>query len=87
MKIFEWLYQKLVKDNTLTQGLIAHLPHGVFTTFAAIYIHWSIALIFGIGFIVFELDQDWYFKDGAHNDLAGWLLWMAVSAIAYWALI
>ncbi len=82
------LIHKLFIEHSALQGYVAHTPHGLFTVFAAVHIDWTIALLFGVGFIVFELNQEkhfWVVGDKACRDIAGWLLGMVVGGILYWA--
>lgn len=77
------IIHKLFIDCSPLQGYVAHLPHGVFTVIAAVYIHWAIALLFGIGFIVFELVQQDNKGDEAQQDIAGFLLGMIIFGMIY----
>jgi cytochrome b561 len=85
-QIWQALYKvirKLFIEHSPLQGYVAHIPHGVFTVLAAIYIHWLIALLFGAGFIIFELQQGKDYGDKPSDDLAGWLLGMVLAGVAY----
>ena len=88
MNIGNAIHQLFFAHSAL-QGYVAHLPHGAFTVIAAVYIHWSIAVLFGVGFIIFELVQQYNFKDKACIDIAGWLLGMALTGTVYylWGLL
>ncbi len=77
------IIKKLFIDCSPLQGYVAHLGHGFFTIVAAVYIHWTIALLFGGGFIVFELVQQDNKGDEAQQDLAGWLLGMVIGGLVY----
>ena len=77
-------FRRLIIENTALQGYFAHLPHGAFTAFAAIYLHWAIALIFTLGFVCFEVQQDWHLRDQGHNDIAGFLLGLVLASIAFY---
>ena len=79
----KYIIKKLFIDCSSLQGYVAHTPHGAFTVFAAVYIHWTIALLFGFGFIVFEIVQQGNEGDKAHQDLAGWLAGMFIGGLAY----
>ena len=86
MKLIRRIIYKLFQEHSALQGYVAHTPHGAFTVFAAVYIHWTIALLFGIGFIIFELNQEkhyWKVGDKACKDLAGWLLGIFIAGIVY----
>ncbi len=84
MKLMRHIIYKLFQEHAALQGYVAHLGHGVFTVVAAVYIHWTIALLFGGGFIVFELVQQDNKGDEAQQDLAGWLLGMSIAGLVYW---
>lgn len=83
MKFIKYIIHRLFIDCSPLQGYTAHLGHGIFTVVAAVYIHWTIALLFGIGFIVFELVQQDNKGDEAQQDLAGWLLGMVIGGLVY----
>lgn len=85
MKLIRYVIYKLFQEHSAFQGYVAHLPHGAFTVVAAVYIHWTIALLFGVGFIVFELVQQDNKGDEAQQDLAGWLLGMVIAGLVYCA--
>jgi len=76
------LFRKLFLEHSPLQGYVAHFPHGVFTTLSIVYLHWGIGLAFGFGFVVMELMHEWRLKDASHNDIAGFLVGIVVSAIA-----
>lgn len=78
------IIRKLFIEQSTTQGLVAHTPHGMINVFLAVYIHWVIALLFGIGFIVYELMHEWRLRDDSWNDLAGWLLGLVIGSIICW---
>ena len=82
-KFIGHIIRKLFIDCTPLQGYVAHTPHGAFTVVAAVYIHWTIALLFGVGFIIFELVQQDNQGDEAQQDIAGWLLGMFITGIVY----
>ena len=79
-KIKKWLRCAFV-ENTPLQGYLCHIPHGLFVVLSAIFISWAIALAFTIGFIVFEVNQDWHLRDQAHNDLAGFLVGIVIGSV------
>lgn len=83
MKFLKMVVRKLFIECTPLQGHVAHIPHGLFTVFAAVYVHWVVALLFGFGFIAYEVNQDWHLRDGAHYDLAGWLLGMVLGSFLF----
>jgi len=59
--------------------VILHLPVGV-ANVLIVYVHWSLALVFGLGFALYEVCQDKVTGDNAHKDLKGWLWGMIITA-------
>jgi len=44
-----------------------------------------IGTVFALGFVVYELNEDWHLRDHAYHDLAGWLAGMTVAAmVGFW---
>ena len=84
MKLIRRIIYKLFQEHSATQGYVAHTPHGIINVILAMEIGWSIALLFGVGFLVFQYWQ----KYGGHpvdaNDVAGWLLGMSICGLIYW---
>lgn len=79
LKGFKYVF---LEDNP-TQGLLCHTPHGIINVFLAVEVHWSIGLLFGIGFIAFEVMHEWRTRDDSWNDLAGWLLGLVIGGLIY----
>lgn len=78
-----WLkrwYHKLFIEDTPLQGYVAHIPHGVITVML-VDIHWILSLLFGGGFIIFQLNQEHDGYPSAHYDLAGWLFGLAIAGV------
>jgi len=65
------------------QGYVVHIPHGVITVVLAVLVHWILAFLFGVGYIVFQYWQKYDGHPVDANDLAGWLLGMALAGIGY----
>lgn len=59
--------------------ILIHLPLGILTVLFGFYISWWLAVIFAVGFLVYELDEDWHISDEAYKDIKGWL-WGVVMA-------
>lgn len=76
------IYKLFIEQSTL-QGVVAHLPHGLFTVFAAVEVHWVLALLFGIGFMFYEFLHEWRLKDKSYDDMAGWLIGVVIGSIIY----
>jgi len=58
--------------------VLLHLPVGL-ATVLFIYVHWSLALVFGFGFALYEICQDKVVGDNAHKDIKGWLWGMIIT--------
>jgi hypothetical protein len=50
------------------------------------WVSWAAAWIIMLGFIVYELDQDWHIKDKAYRDLLGFLIgaYLAGVGLVIW---
>ena len=65
--------------------LLLHIPHGVFNVLVVLITHPSehtgstLAWIFAIGFLVFELAEERVLHDKAFHDLVGWLVGIVVG--------
>ena len=61
-------------------GLCLHIIPGAFNAWLfLISPHWGWA--FCVGFILYELDEDWHLRDHAYLDIIGWLVGFALFAI------
>lgn len=63
----------------LTRALI-HIPVGVFNVYCG-YIAPVYALIFCLGFLCYEVVQDWRIKDRGFHDIYGWLIGIAIGVV------
>lgn len=80
MKWIKRWYHKLFTEHTALQGYVAHFPHGAVTVLL-VDVHWILSLLFGGGFLIFQLNQEHDGYPAAHYDLAGWLLGLAVCGV------
>ena len=76
---------KIIKGNNISSKdkiyrLFLHVPVGIITSFLFL-VNPSLTIIFGIGFLVYELDQDWRIEDSAYADIYGWLVGIVIGAI------
>lgn len=69
-----------ISRKELTRVLI-HIPVGLLACLFGIYVGWWLALIFAIGFGIYELNQDWHISDGAFTDLKGFLWGLGIGGI------
>ena len=65
--------------------ILLHVPVGV-ATVALLEAHAALAVIFFLGFMVYELNEDWRIRDCAFVDIAGYLWGLALAGLAKWAL-
>jgi hypothetical protein len=61
-------------------NILIHIPVGVVNVLIAIFNGW-LGLIFGIGFIVYELSQERLIKDEAYPAIQGYLIGLGVAVI------
>ena len=59
--------------------LLIHIPVGAFNAWL-LHDATMTGIIFSLGFMVYELNEDWRIKDQAWKDLAGWLWGFALAA-------
>lgn len=73
---------KCLKINVQSKSFRAllHLPVGIFTVFCG-YVNWSCAIIFFLGFMAYEITEDWRIKDGAYIDIFGYLIGLALGVV------
>ena len=60
-----------------------HFPVGAFNVFLA-YTNWVVALLFLVGFFLYELNEDMHLKDKAYLDIKGYC-WGVALAGFIWA--
>ncbi|MBT9133053.1 MAG: hypothetical protein DDT33_01584 [Firmicutes bacterium] len=77
------LYRKLFTDHSALQGYVAHIPHGIVNVFLAVYVCWSVALLFGGGYIVMQYWQKFQGHPVDANDVAGWMVGMVIGSVIY----
>lgn len=58
-----------------------HFPIGGFTAWAG-SVHWVFALCLTLGFLAYEISEDWRIKDKAYIDIQGWLWGLGIGIIA-----
>lgn len=69
--------------HNATQGYLCHIPHGVVNVFLATHVHWTMALLFGAGYITFQYWQKYDGHPVDANDLAGWLLGIVIGGLLF----
>ena len=83
-KLLKRIIYKLFVEHSALQGYVAHIPHGMLNVFLAVYFHWTIALLFGIGYIVFQYWQKYQGHPIDPDDLTGWMLGMGIAGVLYY---
>jgi hypothetical protein len=59
---------------------LIHIPVGIFNVFCG-YVGWPYALIFCLGFLCYEVIEDWREKDRGFYDVFGYLIGLATGVI------
>lgn len=59
-----------------------HFPVGVFTAWLGTFTP-VITLVFGIGFMVYEVMEDWRIKDQSYHDVFGYLIGIAFGSVLF----
>jgi len=62
--------------------ILIHIPVGMLIPFLAA----GVAIVFGAGFILYELNEDWHLNDQAYIDLQGFLIGITVGQVLCWIL-
>jgi hypothetical protein len=73
-------------EEATVGNVLLHIPVGIVNTIIAVYLSGWLGLVFGIGFIVYELKEQKIITDKAYPDIQGWL-WGIGSATAVILLI
>lgn len=60
----------------ISRALI-HIPVGMLNVFLFLLIP-ELGIIFGIGFMVYEVMQDWRIADRSYFDVRGWLIGLGI---------
>lgn len=60
--------------------VLLHIPVGIFTCFAG-YVAWWLAVIFGAGFLLYEVNEDIHLKDEAWKDIKGFLWGIVIGSL------
>ena len=62
-----------------------HVPVGALNV-AAIFLHWAVGLIFCLGFLFYEANEDRHIEDQAWYDVAGYL-WGIGLVVGVWLIL
>lgn len=77
-KLFTALFKPLMIDP---QRWLIHFPVGGFNAWAGTE-HWVYPLVFMLGFLAYEVTEDFRLRDGAYIDIQGYLWGLAIGIIA-----
>jgi len=70
-----------LKDSAYRIAL--HIPVGIATALLVLS-HWAVAIIFGAGFLAYELSEENVITDDAYKDIRGWLWGLFIGGIILW---
>ena len=69
---------KISKDEL--GKVLLHIPLGLLVCLLG-YTAWWLAVIFAVGFLVYEVDEGWHLHNGAFTDIKGWLWGIGIGGI------
>jgi len=72
-------------SNSANSEALFHFPVGLFTAFL-LHINPALGCLFGLGFISYEVMEDWRIHDKSYLDLYGWLLGLGLGGVILWLL-
>ena len=84
-KLRRLLARLLFCDSAVLNGVLIHIPVGIFTVYISYLSGW-LGLIFGLGYIVYELNEQKIISDKCYPELQGWLYGISFGAIAMYFL-
>jgi len=67
-------------DEYDLNNVLLHIPVGIITVLIGIFSGW-IGLVFGLGFITYELSERKILQDKAYPDIQGWLWGIGLLSI------
>ena len=70
-----------IKEDKMKR-LLVHLPVGLVNVLA-LWVSVPLGLSFTVGFLLYEVDEDWKIKNGAYRDVGGWLYGMALGTLVW----
>ncbi len=63
------------------ERVLMHIPVGMLTVVLGFFVAWWLGPLFGIGFLIYEVDEDWHLRNGAWKDIKGWLWGLAILGL------
>lgn len=71
--------------HSLQRRLLLHIPVGLAMAWLSLNFPLLAVFLF-LGFLVYELDQDWRIKDKAYKDIAGALWGICIGGLAIYSI-
>ena len=62
--------------------IILHIPVGIIC-FIGLGISWALGMVFFLGFMVYELNEDMHLKDSAYKDILGFMVGLGATILAF----
>lgn len=75
--------RNLTKDDIKRATL--HFPLGIFTAWLGTFSP-VVCIIFGIGFLTYEVIEDWRIKDRSYKDVFGYLIGIGIGSFIFWCI-
>ncbi len=72
-------------DSTELKRVLLHVPCGLIF-WALLYVAWPAAILWLLGFFVYELNQDWHISDDAFKDIKGALYGLGIPGVVLFVL-
>lgn len=84
MKILKELWQNEDRPPAFTAldvfRALLHLPVGVFAGWLIIEVT-ALGIVFSLGFLTYELCEDWRISDRSYKDIFGYLIGLAIAGL------
>jgi len=71
----------LIIDRDEWKRVLIHMPVGLITVVLGCFVAWWLGPLFGIGFLIYEVDEDWHLRNGAWKDIKGWLWGLGITGL------
>lgn len=77
--------KKRLSISSDTKRAALHFPVGVFTAWLGTFTP-VVCAVFGLGFLVYEVSEDWRIKDRSYKDIFGFLAGIAAGVVLFYLL-
>lgn len=67
-------------DEDSVNNVLIHIPVGLITVFITLF-SGCLGVLFGVGFIIYELSEQKLISDEAYQDIKGWLWGIGIASI------